>query len=431
VAAVLAALAAASAAGVRADTLALAGWAVALHLWFLPVYLLLTLLTPALYAAHRRWGLAVPAAMVLVGAGIDIMVVTLHTRGLGWLNYILVWGAAYQLGFAWQDGTLTRRRRDPMLLAAGGAAVFIALEAAGLFPVSLIGVEGSRINNTAPPSVALMAYAAAQLGTLVALAPAARSWLRRPRVWRVVETCNADVMTVYLWHMLPVVLAGALLYPTRLMSQPAVGSATWWVLRPVWMVTVAILMAPVVILSRRLRGPRRESAGSVAGPAVRGHLFLLGAAAGLTGFALARFAIAGFAPDGRLPIVAVGIYTVGFLLAMVDSLPVGRHGNLATPGHGSARRRGDQRPGPGALRSIRDAARTPRPSPRGVLGGRRHRRVRGCAGGRGSARPAAVWTARRRPTAISRLLPVTVGMRLSRSILTPRGCAPTAHALAR
>lgn len=50
--------------------IALAGKAVTLQLWFLPVYLVLT---PVMVAAHRRWGLAVPgcmaAAATLVSGG--------------------------------------------------------------------------------------------------------------------------------------------------------------------------------------------------------------------------------------------------------------------------------------------------------------------------------------------------------------------------
>ena len=76
----------AASAGVPANTLALAGWAVALHLWFLPVYLLLTLLTPAMYAAHRRYGLAAPVAMVLLGVGIDALVINSHVKAVGWLK---------------------------------------------------------------------------------------------------------------------------------------------------------------------------------------------------------------------------------------------------------------------------------------------------------------------------------------------------------
>jgi fucose 4-O-acetylase-like acetyltransferase len=348
VAAALVAMAAAAAAGVSADTLALAGWAVALHLWFLPVYLVLTLLTPTLYAAHRRWGLLVPAGMVLLGVAIDILVITVHVKALGWLNYILIWGAAYQLGFSWQDGRLTRRRSNPLLIAGVGAAAFLALEWFGVFPVSLIGEQGNEINNTAPPSAALAAYGAAQLGTLVALAPVATRWLRRPRVWRVIEVCNGQVMTVYLWQMLPVVLGGALLYATGWMPQPTVGSATWWLLRPAWMGALAILLTPLVLLSNRLRQAARQGAErsdravdvrtadiatadvraadiQAVDLAPRGFPPLLWVATGLTSFALARFAIAGFAPDGRLPVTAVVVYGAGVLLVTVDTLLPRRH----------------------------------------------------------------------------------------------------------
>ncbi|HEV3173610.1 MAG TPA: acyltransferase [Actinocrinis sp.] len=341
VAVALIGMSAAAAAGVPSGTRALAGWAVALHLWFLPVYLVLTLLTPALYAAHRRAGLAVPAVMALLGVGVDVVVITMHVKALGWANYVLIWGAAYQLGFCWQDGTLTRRRRDPLLLAAVGAAVFIALEWSGLFPVSLIGMQGQSINNTAPPSVALAAYAAAQLGILVALAPAASRWLRRPRLWRFIEVCNTEVMTVYLWHMLPVVLGGVLLYVTGAMPQPTVGSAEWWVLRPAWIGCVAVLLAPLVLLSRRLRRPAYQRTGkspeaaaadrATRGAAATGHAVadqvaargaapLLWVATGLTSFALARFAIAGFAPDGRPPVTAAVVYGAGILLVTVDAV---------------------------------------------------------------------------------------------------------------
>ena len=45
-------------AGAGVTELAEGGWLVALQLWFLPVYLLLILLTPPLLAAHRRWATA-------------------------------------------------------------------------------------------------------------------------------------------------------------------------------------------------------------------------------------------------------------------------------------------------------------------------------------------------------------------------------------
>ena len=49
------------ASGVTGSTLEYAGWAVAMHLWFLAVYLVVVSLTPIAIAAQRRWGLLVPA----------------------------------------------------------------------------------------------------------------------------------------------------------------------------------------------------------------------------------------------------------------------------------------------------------------------------------------------------------------------------------
>ena len=49
-----------------------AAWLVALQLWFLPVYLLLAALTPALLAAHRRWGLRVPLVMAAAAALVSV-----------------------------------------------------------------------------------------------------------------------------------------------------------------------------------------------------------------------------------------------------------------------------------------------------------------------------------------------------------------------
>jgi hypothetical protein len=144
-----------------------------------------------------------------------------------------------------------------------------------------------------------------------------------------VEVCNSEVMTVYLWHMLPVVVAGVLLYPSRLMSQPAAGSAQWWILRPVWIVVLALLLAPLLLAGRRLRRPRprprpQPQSAASPGPAAGGYPPLLYAAIALTSLALARFAIAGFAPDGRLPVSATAVYAAGVLLMAADGLLVRR-----------------------------------------------------------------------------------------------------------
>jgi hypothetical protein len=213
VAAAVLAVIAAGMAGAGAAELAQAGWLVAVQLWFLPVYLLLIAATPVMLAAHRRWGLAVPAVMAAAAAAVDAGVVGANLPLIGFANYLLVWGSMHQWGFAWQDGTLTRARWRPYALAAGSAAVLAGLLARGPFPVDMIG-PAERIGNTTPPSIALLAFAAAQTGLVLAAEPAVSRLLVRPGRWRLVTRLNSCVMTVYLWHMVPAIIVAVALYPT-------------------------------------------------------------------------------------------------------------------------------------------------------------------------------------------------------------------------
>ena len=106
-------------AGASGSLLEYAGWAVAMHLWFLAVYLIVVSLTPIAIAAQRRWGLLVPAALAVAVAAVDTASLAGHVPYLGWLNYLLCWAALYQLGIAWQSGLLAGLR--PGLLAVGSA----------------------------------------------------------------------------------------------------------------------------------------------------------------------------------------------------------------------------------------------------------------------------------------------------------------------
>ncbi|MDX3070921.1 acyltransferase [Streptomyces sp. MI02-7b] len=305
---VLVAVGICAAAGVDSGTLALVGWAMGMQFWFLPVYLVLGALTPALYAAHRRWGLRAPLAMAAAATVADVLVVAAHAPYLGLLDYVLVWGVAYQLGFCWRDGLLTRHRATPFALAAGGTVAFAALVGPGPFPVSLILVTGQTPSNTDPPSVAMLAWAVAQVGLCVLVAPVVRRWLERDRVWRLVRPLGGASMTLYLWHMVPVLVVAAAFYLTGLAPEPAFGSAPWWALRVPWLLVLGLVLTGVVRLLRPVdRGLAAlfERTRPDAAPR-HGWLLWLGPAAAVP--ALARFAVEGFAPDGRLPVLpAVGL----------------------------------------------------------------------------------------------------------------------------
>ncbi|MEU5599660.1 acyltransferase [Streptomyces sp. NPDC020298] len=306
-----------SVAGVDAGTLALVGWAMAMQFWFLPVYLLLSALTPPLYAAHRRWGLLVPSAMGAVALATDALVVTVHAPYVGLLDYVLVWGVAYQLGFCWRDGLLTGRRLVPLGMAVGGGVAFAALVALGPFPVSLIRVTGQTPGNTDPPSAAMLAWVVAQVGLCLLAAPPVRRLLERDRVWRVVRPVGAASMTLYLWHMLPVLAVAAAFYLTDLAPEPTVGSAAWWALRVPWLLVLGVVLVGVI---------------SALGPLERGLVVLyertspdaglrqawplwLGLAMNVA--ALGRLAMRGFAPSGGLPVLPAMGLVLGTALVML------------------------------------------------------------------------------------------------------------------
>jgi hypothetical protein len=82
--------------------------------------------------------------------------------------------------------------------------------------------------NTNPPSITLLAYAAAQAGLVIAAESAATRLLARPRLWHRVQRLNATTMTVYLWHFVPVIVVAVAFYPVGMMPQPALGTARWW-----------------------------------------------------------------------------------------------------------------------------------------------------------------------------------------------------------
>ncbi len=305
-----------------------AGWLVALQLWFLPVYLLLAALTPALLAAHRRWGLAVPVIMAAAAALVSAAVTGTRVPVAGYANYLFVWGSAHQWGFAWQDGTLTRRRWRPFAMLAGGAAALACLLAWGPFKVDMVGS-----GNTNPPSVALLAFALAQSGLVLACEPAGARLMLRPGLWRRVRRLNAAVMTLYLWQFVPVILVAIACYPAGLLPQPAIGSAHWWELRPAWFALLTLLLAALTMLVMRAERPLLRLPAAIGPPGRWSPAILLaGLAAAVLG--LTRLAIAGFAPGGHLPYLALTAFAAGLLATFCTGHPDNAEGR-ARPAPGA------------------------------------------------------------------------------------------------
>jgi fucose 4-O-acetylase-like acetyltransferase len=308
---------------VAGSVLEYAGWAVAMHLWFLAVYLIVVSLTPIAIAAQRRWGLLAPAALAFGVVAVDVLAIGAHLHRLGWLNYLLCWGTFYQLGIAWRAGMLAGRRSA--LLAACSAIALALLIGLGPYRVSMIGVPGQTIDNTTPPNVALLAFGCAQAGLVMMLAPALNRVLRAGPVKRVVAAANNNVMALYLWHMIPAVIVAVVAYPAGLLPQPPEGTGAWWLVRLEWVVLLGLVTAVELAL---LWWQRRFFAAPL--PTLRipitdrwGEVSLLAGAA-LAAAGLHFYAYRGFAPEGHYPWVTAAVFAVGVLLAALHPTRVDR-----------------------------------------------------------------------------------------------------------
>jgi fucose 4-O-acetylase-like acetyltransferase len=304
-------------AGASGSLLEYAGWAVAMHLWFLAVYLIVAAFTPITIAAQRRWGLLVPAVFAVAVVAVDNASLAGHLPYLGWLNYLFCWAALYQLGIAWRNGLLAGVR--PGLLAVGSACALWLLIWLGPYPVSMIGVPGQAVQNTEPPSLAMLAFGCAQAGLVITAAPVVDRVLRPDAIQRLLSRANVNVMALYLWHMIPVVIVAVVGYPAGLLPQPVEGSVAWWLGRLEWVTILSLVTAVELALlwwSRRLFAVPLPELNAVTG---RWATPMLLAGAAMASFGLAYLAAEGFAPDGHFPWVTALIFGAGVLLVALCS----------------------------------------------------------------------------------------------------------------
>ena len=112
-----------------------------------------------------------------------------------------------------------------------------------------------------PPTFALAMCAVSLIGLTMLLRGPVTRWLARPAVWRGVVAANGLAMTAFLWHLTAMFLATAVTMALGF-AGPAVGSVTWWVLRPVWLGVLVLLTAALVAAFRGADRPRATSVGT-------------------------------------------------------------------------------------------------------------------------------------------------------------------------
>ena len=273
--------------------------------WFLAAYVVIVTLAPAALWLWERTGWWSIVAGVALAALADVGSLGFDLVPVGFLNYVFVWGSVHQLGYAWLDGRLGGVGKR-LLLAAIGLAATILLVTAGPYPVAMVGLDTAEVSNSYPPRVTLAFLGLFQAGLVLAFEQPLRRWLDRPRAWLGVVAINAQIMTLYLWHLTAMVIVIGLSLLTGglgLGVEPL--SAAWWLSRPVWFLVVGLVTMALVALMGRFERPAPDP--RPAPPAWRPVLAVVGVCVGLG--MLAAIGIAD--PDGlngfilTLPIVGV------------------------------------------------------------------------------------------------------------------------------
>src|SRR5262249_51703077 len=158
-------------------------------------------------------------------------------------------------------------------------------------------------------------------GLLLALEAPARRWLAGRAAWTATVAINANIMTLFIWHLTAtalVVLAAYLAGGVGLRLEP--GSAAWWWTRLAWVMANAIALAPLVVAFGRFERPRATE-----GPPAPAWHYVVGALIMCAGLAL--LAAQGVGGHGRF-----GLNIRGLALALAGvGLIASRIGRFAEP----------------------------------------------------------------------------------------------------
>ncbi|MFF0569307.1 acyltransferase [Streptomyces sp. NPDC004041] len=256
-------LAALSALGVPGDTLRTGATLVIQPLWFVGVYTVVTALTPVCVTSARGLGGWAALPLTVFVAAVDFLRYGPYAEAmpswLGVLNVLPGWLFAYQLGVSWGEGRIGRR--GARLLLTGGAVLFAVLLLVFHYPASMVGVPGEARTNSHPPSLLVVALAAAQSGAAILLRDRLGRLLRRPLLWAPVVVINLSAMTILCWHQsamlaaaAPASLAGA--GGTAVAGLTTAPDTVGWILaRTAWLPVFTGLLVLIARYARRFEAP--------------------------------------------------------------------------------------------------------------------------------------------------------------------------------
>ncbi|MGO1685140.1 MAG: acyltransferase family protein [Brachybacterium sp.] len=247
------------AAGAPHATVQLASQMALIPTWFLAAYLMVILVAPPCLVLWERFGWwSIIGGIALAGA-VDALSLVADQPLLGYPNYLLVWAAFHQVGYAWLDGRLAGSGRR-LLLAAIGLVGLLLLVLVGPYPVSMITSGADEISNSSPTRITMAFLGMLQAGLVLLLEKPLTALLRKPGLWFVTVLVNQRIMTWFLWHLTVMVgVAHLLLALDARVLLPEPLSGAWWATRPLWALLLLALTGLVVLVMGRFEEPRPDN----------------------------------------------------------------------------------------------------------------------------------------------------------------------------
>ena len=181
-------------------------------LWFAICYQLLLAAAPAAVWLHDRLRGLELLPLLAAAIAVDVAVRATGRLDLQWLNLAFVWPLTHQLGIAYHRGWF--RTWSPAVLWAGlgGTAAVIAGLVFGLgYPPAAVAWADVLVANLLPPTMAVAVLGLAQTLLLALLQQAGVAASPGRTAQRVVPLVNALSLTIYLWHIPAIVIAGGAL----------------------------------------------------------------------------------------------------------------------------------------------------------------------------------------------------------------------------
>ncbi|MGG7573965.1 acyltransferase family protein [Streptomyces sirii] len=245
--------------GVPEATLRTGATLVIQPLWFVGVYAVITALTPYCLRAARWTGAWAAAPLAAAVAAVDLLRYGPAAPDMpSWLSLVNLlpgWMFAYQLGVCWGERRFGRRAAWALLL--GGVALFAVLLLWFGYPASMVGVPGQDRTNSHPPSLLVLALAAAQSGAAILLRDRLARLLRRPALWAPVVLVNLSAMTILCWHqtaLLSAAVPASFLSPVPGLTV-APDTLGWLLARIAWLPVFAAALLVIARTTRRFEAP--------------------------------------------------------------------------------------------------------------------------------------------------------------------------------